>query len=63
MGKYQKLIEFIKEGESDSNIAFDELCHLMRKLRFDERIRGSHHIFRKAGIEDHINLQREGKME
>ena len=24
------------------------------------RVRGSHHIFRKAGVEEKINLQREG---
>ena len=29
-------------------------------LGFEERIRGSHHIYRKAGIEEKINLQREG---
>jgi hypothetical protein len=27
---------------------------------FDERTKGSHHIFRMAGIEDKINLQKEG---
>lgn len=27
---------------------------------FEERTRGSHHIFRKQGIEEKLNLQREG---
>jgi len=60
MGKYQKLIEIIKDGESDTHIAFDDLCRLMNKLGFDERIRGSHHIFRKSGVPERTNLQREG---
>jgi hypothetical protein len=29
-------------------------------LGFEERIRGSHHLFRKTGVEEKINLQREG---
>ncbi len=27
---------------------------------FDERIKGSHHIFRKAGVVEMVNLQRDG---
>jgi hypothetical protein len=33
---------------------------LLLHLGFEERTRGSHHIFRRAGIEERINLQREG---
>jgi len=29
-------------------------------MGFEERIRGSHHMFRRAGIVEKINLQREG---
>ena len=32
----------------------------MHNLGFEMRVRGSHHIFRKAGIEERLNLQREG---
>lgn len=59
MGKYQKLIEIIKDGDSDAHIHFDDLCHLMTKLGFDERVRGSHHIFRKSGVTKQTNLQRD----
>ena len=48
-------------GTSDANIPFDELCHLLRRLGFDERIRGSHHIFTKEGIEEILNLQPKGR--
>ncbi len=60
MSKNEKLIDQILRGASDANISFDELCHLMRHLEFDERIRGSHHIFRKQGVEEKVNLQRDG---
>jgi hypothetical protein len=36
------------------------MCQLLRKLRFDERIRGSHHIFTKEGVEEILNLQPKG---
>lgn len=55
-----KLLDRILGGASDANIAFDELCQLLRRMGFDERIRGSHHIFRKHGVEEKINLQRDG---
>ena len=60
MGKYDKLILRIVRGSSDANISFDVLCKLLRHLGFEERTRGSHHIFRKSGIEEKINLQRDG---
>ena len=46
---------------SDANISFDGLCHLLRRLGFAERIRGSHHIFTKEGIEEILNLQPKGR--
>ncbi len=60
MGKYEKLLEQILLGNSDANIDFDELCQLLIRLGFQTRVRGSHHIFRKQGVEERINLQRDG---
>ncbi len=60
MGKYDKLLQKIVAGNSDSNILFDELCQLLKRLGFEERIRGGHHIFRKKGIEEKPNLQKDG---
>ena len=59
MSKYDKLLLQICRGSSDANISFDDLYSLLKKLGFEERIRGSHHIFRKEGIEEKINLQRD----
>ncbi len=57
MSKYEKLLGQILRGASDSNVSFDRLCQLLRHLGFDERIRGSHHIFSREGVEEILNLQ------
>ena len=60
MGKHSKLIDKIIRGTSDANIPFDDLRGIFIHLGFDERIRGSHHIYRREGIEEKLNLQRSG---
>ncbi len=60
MGKYENLLLKILRGGSDANVSFDDLCHLLRRLGFEERVRGSHHLFRKTGVLEKINLQRAG---
>lgn len=60
MGKYEKLITQILSGRSDANISFSELRYLLLKLGFEERVRGSHHIFTKNGVEEILNLQPDG---
>ena len=60
MGRQQKLLQRVLQGGSDRNIAFDELRALLLWLGFQERIRGSHHLYRKTGIRDMINLQKQG---
>lgn len=60
MGKYQKLIFKILTVQADNKIKFTDLCNLLKKLGFKERVRGGHHIFRKEGIMEKINLQKDG---
>ena len=60
MSKYDKLLFQILRGNADANLPFDDLRHLLENLGFEERTRGSHHMFRRAGIVEKINLQREG---
>lgn len=50
----------ILSGSSDANISFADLRRLLRSLGFDERFRGSHHIFTKEGVEEILNLQPKG---
>jgi predicted RNA binding protein YcfA (HicA-like mRNA interferase family) len=62
MGKYEKLLARILRGASDTDIPFRELCNLLQRFGFNERVRGDHHIFTKDKIEDILNLQpRESK--
>jgi predicted RNA binding protein YcfA (HicA-like mRNA interferase family) len=62
MGKWSKLRQKVLLGDSDANIAFDDLCHLLRRLGFKERTSGSHHIFSQNGIEEIINIQPRGRV-
>lgn len=62
MTQQDKLLLKILRGTSDANIPFEPLCQLLKTLGFEERIRGSHHIFSKDGIEEILNLQpKQGK--
>lgn len=56
MSKFEK---FCKRycGSSDKNISFTDLRKLLLDLEFNERIKGSHHIYYKNGIEEIINIQ------
>jgi predicted RNA binding protein YcfA (HicA-like mRNA interferase family) len=60
MNKYEKLFKTILTGTSDSNISFNDLCKLLFRVGFEERVKGSHHIFRKDDVEERINLQKDG---
>ena len=57
MASHDRLLARILRGSSDANIPFDQFCKLLRRLGFDERIKGSHHIFTKKGIPEILNLQ------
>ena len=55
-----KTIEKLLRGESDANIRFEELCHLLRAKGFRMRTQGSHHILTRSGVRERLNLQRDG---
>jgi len=60
MGNYEKLIFQILQGTSDANISFLDLVKLLQHFGFEMRIKGNHHIFRKKGVEEKPNLQKDG---
>jgi predicted RNA binding protein YcfA (HicA-like mRNA interferase family) len=39
---------------------FNDLRHLLKQFGFAERVKGSHHIFTKEGVDEIINLQPNG---
>jgi hypothetical protein len=60
MKQHDKVFSQILRGTSDANIPFDRLCQLLVHLGFAERIRGSHHIFTRAEVDEILNLQPKG---
>ncbi len=56
----EKTVEKLLRGESDANVRFEEIVHLLEAKGFRMRISGSHHIFTRPGVLERINLQREG---
>ena len=52
----------VLQGTSDAGIRVEDLRGLLKRLGFDERIKGSHHIFTRNGIAEILNLQPRGSM-
>ena len=57
MARTDKLLAQILQGNADRNIPFSGMVSLLKRLGFQERIKGSHHIFFRAGIAEILNLQ------
>ena len=53
----EKTLARLLNGTMDAGIRFDEL---LESLGFERRVSGSHHLFRKSGVQERINLQRDG---
>jgi hypothetical protein len=60
MGKFEKVFQRVLSGKSDANISFDDLCHLLRRLGFEERVRGDHHSFGRRGVMRVLTLVPDG---
>lgn len=56
----EKTLQRVLSGSADANIRFDDLVNVLHGLGFEMRIRGSHHMFRRADITEKLNLQRDG---
>lgn len=61
MSQLDKLLSKLLRGTSDASFAFDDLRYILERLGFDERIRGSHHIYDRDDVPELINIQRHGK--
>ena len=60
MGKFSKLKAKILAGGSDANVEFSALRQLLLRLGFNERVKGSHHLFTRNGVAEILNLQPKG---
>ena len=50
MGKFEKLFSNILSGRNDQSIRFAELTHLLKTMGFNERVKGSHHVYYRQDI-------------
>lgn len=57
MSQREKFLTLLLRAQADQNIPFEALCRLLSDLGFAERVRGSHHIYTREGVEEIINLQ------
>src|SRR5947208_10193800 len=57
MARADKLLDQILRGGSDANIPFSGMVQLLKRIGFQERIKGSHHIFSRDGIAEILNRQ------
>ena len=60
MSKIAKTLDRILRGTSDASIRFEDLRRLLLHFGFDERIRGSHHLFTRDDVAEILNLQPRG---
>ena len=62
MSQYEKLLFKLLSGQSDHTLAFTDLIKLLQNFGFEIRIKGSHHILYKSGVDEILNLQPEGSV-
>jgi HicA toxin of bacterial toxin-antitoxin, len=60
MSSAQKLLDQILRANADANVPFSGLVQLLKRLGFEERIKRSHHIFTREGVQEILNLQPNG---
>jgi hypothetical protein len=57
MASIRKVLDAILSGRSDGNIRFSDLQRILRRAGFEERVKGSHFIYAREGIEEIVNIQ------
>ena len=60
MDAQEKTLLRILQGTADANITFSALCRLLDHLEFHVRVKGSHHIYTREGVEEILNVQPQG---
>lgn len=62
MTQQQKFLIALLSGQRDQNLSFAALVQLLENLKFNYRIKGSHHIFFKNDVDEILNLQPVGHL-
>ncbi|MBI5086946.1 MAG: type II toxin-antitoxin system HicA family toxin [Acidobacteria bacterium] len=58
----EALLSRLLSGSSDAGLRFNDLRALLADVGFNERIKGSHHIFTRHGVTEILNLQPQGSL-
>ena len=58
--RHDRLLATVLQGRSDANIRFADMRSLLLYLGFEERTRGSHHLFSNPDVHEVVNLQDAG---
>jgi hypothetical protein len=56
MARTNKLLDQILRGGADANVLFSGMVQLLKRLGFQERIKGSHRVFYRDGVAEILNL-------
>jgi hypothetical protein len=62
VARQERTLFQILGGAADAGVRFRDLRSLLGWLGFEERVRGDHHIFTRAGVEEIVNLQPRGDL-
>jgi hypothetical protein len=57
LSKLKKVLLKIMQGDTDKTIRFKDLCSVLDRLMFKNRIKGDHFIYYKDGVDEIINIQ------
>jgi predicted RNA binding protein YcfA (HicA-like mRNA interferase family) len=60
MGNAERILDAVLSGKADRNTAFSDLCGSLVGLGFASRVKGSHHIVHRDGIDEIVNIQPDG---
>ena len=55
-----KILDAVLNADRDNNILFSDLQRVLDYLGFHHRVRGSHFIYWREGIDEIINIQSDG---
>jgi hypothetical protein len=58
----ESTLDRVLRGTAAANIRFDDLRSLLISLKFSEHVKGSHHIFTRAGVAEILNIQPRGSL-
>lgn len=55
-----KILDAVLDADRDNNIEFSDLQRLLDYFSFHHRVKGSHFIYWREGVEEIINIQPDG---